>query len=83
MIWGRNQLLTCYFPFDYVQTLRSWGLDIDEALFLAGAPKGPILERIRPHLFFDDQEKNVESGLEHGVESAHVPYGIAQQYRKK
>ncbi|CAK8685024.1 unnamed protein product [Clavelina lepadiformis] len=66
-----------------LRTLRSWGLDIDEALFLAGAPKGPILERIRPHLFFDDQEKNVESGLEHGVESAHVPYGIAQQYRKK
>jgi 5'-nucleotidase len=26
-----------------LKTLRSWGLEIDEALFLAGAPKGPLL----------------------------------------
>ena len=65
-----------------LKTLRVWGLDIDEALFLAGAPKGPILEKIRPHLFFDDQQKNVDSGLEHGVQSAHVPYGVALEYSK-
>lgn len=66
-----------------LKTLRKWGLDIDEALFLAGAPKGPILEKIKPHLFFDDQQKNVDSGLEHGVHSAYVPYGIALEYNKK
>nr|CAB3264461.1 cytosolic 5'-nucleotidase 1A [Phallusia mammillata] len=66
-----------------LRTLRVWGLDIDEALFLAGAPKGPILEKIKPHLFFDDQTRNVESGLEHGVQSAHVPYGIAQKSTSK
>ena len=60
-------------------TLREWGLDIDEALFLAGAPKGPILKKIQPHLFFDDQRNNVESGQQYGVPSAHVPYGIAQE----
>ena len=65
-----------------LKTLRNWGLDIDEALFLAGAPKGPILEKIKPHLFFDDQKHNVDSGLKHGVESAHVPYGIALKYDK-
>jgi len=65
-----------------LKTLRIWGLDIDEALFLAGAPKGPILEKIRPHLFFDDQRKNVDSGLKHGVRSAHVPYGVALNYDK-
>ena len=64
-----------------LKTLRACGLDIDEALFLAGAPKGPILEKIRPHLFFDDQQKNVDSGLEHGVQSAHVPYGVALEYK--
>uniref|UniRef100_A0A3Q3VP93 Uncharacterized protein n=1 Tax=Mola mola TaxID=94237 RepID=A0A3Q3VP93_MOLML len=37
-----------------VKTLRSWGLEIDEALFLAGAPKGTMLEKIRLHIFFDD-----------------------------
>ncbi|XP_039250130.2 cytosolic 5'-nucleotidase 1A-like [Styela clava] len=63
-----------------LKTLRGWGLDIDEALFLAGAPKGPILQKIQPHIFFDDQIKNVESGQKHGVPSAHVPYGIAQKH---
>jgi len=38
-----------------MKTLRSWGLDIDEAHFMAGAPKGPLLDKIKPHLFFDDQ----------------------------
>ena len=38
-----------------MKTLRSWGLDIDEAFFMAGAPKGPLLDKIKPHLFFDDQ----------------------------
>ena len=65
-----------------LKTLRAWGLDIDEALFLAGAPKGPILEKIRPHLFFDDQQKNIDSGRKHGVQSAHVPYGVALEYDK-
>ena len=65
-----------------LKTLRVWGLDIDEALFLAGAPKGPILEKIKPHLFFDDQQKNVDSGMKHGVESAYVPYGVALEYDK-
>lgn len=66
-----------------LKTLRGWGLDIDEALFLAGAPKGPILETIKPHIFFDDQQRNVQSGREHGVPSAHVPYGIAQMHKPK
>ena len=60
-------------------TLRSWGLEVDEALFLSGAPKGPLLEEMQPHLFFDDSQKNIDSGLEYGVNtSAHVPYGISQ-----
>jgi len=66
-----------------LRTLRRWGLDIDEALFLAGAPKGPILKKIKPHLFFDDQQRNIASGLEHGVNAAYVPYGIAHELRKK
>ena len=53
-----------------MKTLRTWGLEIDEggfrffesilisvcsAFFMAGAPKGPLLHEIKPHLFFDDQ----------------------------
>ncbi|KAJ8334673.1 hypothetical protein SKAU_G00403120 [Synaphobranchus kaupii] len=45
-----------------LKTLRAWGLETDEALFLAGAPKGPMLEKIRPHIYFDDQMLHVEGG---------------------
>uniref|UniRef100_A0A671NX33 5'-nucleotidase, cytosolic IAb n=1 Tax=Sinocyclocheilus anshuiensis TaxID=1608454 RepID=A0A671NX33_9TELE len=62
-----------------LKTLRSWGLEKDEALFLAGAPKGPMLEKIRPHIFFDDQMFHVEGAAELGTVAAHVPYGIAQK----
>lgn len=65
-----------------LKTLRNWGLEIDEALFLAGAPKGPILEKIRPHIFFDDQMFHIEGAQELGTIAAHVPYGIAQKYNK-
>ncbi|XP_053470155.1 cytosolic 5'-nucleotidase 1A [Ictalurus furcatus] len=65
-----------------LKTLRSWGLEIDEALFLAGAPKGPLLEKIKPHIFFDDQMFHIEGATETGTISAHVPYGIGQKYHK-
>ncbi|XP_056333503.1 cytosolic 5'-nucleotidase 1A [Danio aesculapii] len=66
-----------------LKTLRSWGLETDEALFLAGAPKGPMLEKIRPHIFFDDQMFHVEGATELGTVAAHVPYGIAQKIPPK
>ncbi|XP_007898596.1 cytosolic 5'-nucleotidase 1A [Callorhinchus milii] len=65
-----------------LKTLRSWGLEIDEALFLAGAPKGPLLEKIRPHIFFDDQMFHIKGAQELGTIAAHVPYGIGQKYNK-
>ncbi|KAF7690684.1 cytosolic 5'-nucleotidase 1A [Silurus meridionalis] len=65
-----------------LKTLRSWGLEIDEALFLAGAPKGPLLEKIKPHIFFDDQIFHIEGATETGTIAAHVPYGIGQKYHK-
>ncbi|KAM7172706.1 cytosolic 5'-nucleotidase 1A-like [Macrochelys suwanniensis] len=65
-----------------LKTLRSWGLEIDEALFLAGAPKGPILVKIRPHIFFDDQMFHIEGAQQLGTVAAHVPYGIGQKYHK-
>lgn len=65
-----------------LKTLRSWGLEVDEALFLAGAPKGPLLEKIRPHIFFDDQMFHITGAQELGTIAAHVPYGIGQKYHK-
>ncbi|CAB1330802.1 unnamed protein product [Coregonus sp. 'balchen'] len=66
-----------------LKTLRSWGLETDEALFLAGAPKGPMLEKIRPHIFFDDQMFHVEGAAQLGTVAAHVPYGVAQKLPQK
>ncbi|TKS76284.1 Cytosolic 5'-nucleotidase 1B [Collichthys lucidus] len=65
-----------------LKTLRSWGLEIDEALFLAGAPKGPLLQKIKPHIYFDDQMFHIEGAKELGTISAHVPYGIGQKYNR-
>nr|XP_002710089.1 cytosolic 5'-nucleotidase 1B isoform X1 [Oryctolagus cuniculus] len=62
-----------------LKTLRRWGLEIDEALFLAGAPKGPILVKIRPHIFFDDQMFHIQGAQKCGTIAAHVPYGIHQK----
>ncbi|XP_019737995.1 cytosolic 5'-nucleotidase 1A-like [Hippocampus comes] len=65
-----------------LKTLRSWGLEVDEALFLAGAPKGPLLQKIKPHIYFDDQMFHIEGAKELGTISAHVPYGIGQKYHR-
>ncbi|XP_060939217.1 cytosolic 5'-nucleotidase 1A-like isoform X2 [Limanda limanda] len=56
-----------------MNTLSSWGLEIDEAHFLDGKPKGPLLEKIRPHIFFDDQMRHVEGAAEKGTVACHVP----------
>ncbi|XP_008303487.1 cytosolic 5'-nucleotidase 1A-like, partial [Stegastes partitus] len=54
-------------------TLRMWGLRVDEAVFLGGSKKGPTLEKIRPHIFFDDQQSHVEAALKVGTVACHVP----------
>ncbi|XP_056616263.1 cytosolic 5'-nucleotidase 1A-like isoform X2 [Triplophysa dalaica] len=58
------------------KTLQEHGLGIDEAFFLGGAHKGPILKAIKPHIFFDDQQSHVDGALEHGVVGAYVPFGV-------
>ncbi|XP_020644476.3 cytosolic 5'-nucleotidase 1A [Pogona vitticeps] len=56
-----------------IKTLREWGLAIDEAFFMDGAPKGPILSKIQPHIFFDDGLHNIQGALDVGIPSALVP----------
>ena len=55
-----------------LNTLRSWGLSVDEAIFCAGKPKGPLLRAFRADMFFDDTGRNVESARAHGVAAGHV-----------
>ncbi|XP_011806654.1 PREDICTED: cytosolic 5'-nucleotidase 1B isoform X5 [Colobus angolensis palliatus] len=60
-----------------LKTLRRWGLEIDEALFLAGAPKSPILVKIRPHIFFDDHMFHIEGAQKLGSITA---YGFNKKF---
>lgn len=43
-----------------LKTLRAWDLEIDEAYFLNGFNKTPVLNQINPVLFFDDQRVHLE-----------------------
>ena len=44
--------------------------------FLRGIDKGPILKVLRPHIFFDDQTKNLIETAEE-IPSVHIPFGVA------
>lgn len=45
-----------------IRTLADWGVEVDEAMFLGGLPKGPFLAKFEPDFFFDDQAGHCESG---------------------
>lgn len=55
-----------------IRTLRSWGIRIDEALFLGGMAKGEFLQAFCADIFFDDQLGHCESARKH-VATGHVP----------
>jgi len=58
-----------------IKTLRSWGIRIDEALFLGGKEKGAFLKSFGADIFFDDQIRHCDSAAEY-VATGHVPYGV-------
>ncbi|GIG53349.1 5'-nucleotidase [Demequina activiva] len=61
-----------------VQSLRSWGVTVNDAFFMGGIEKAKVLEVLRPHLFFDDQDGHLTGALQH-VAGVHVPYGVANE----
>lgn len=61
-----------------IRTLMGWGIEVDEAMFLGGLPKGAFLREFEPDFFFDDQTGHVENAAPH-VPSGHVASGIANQ----
>jgi len=56
-----------------IQTLRQWGVHVDEAFFLGGVGKDEILKAYGAHIFFDDQDVHL-SPASKVVPSAKVPY---------
>lgn len=57
-----------------INSIRGRGLRVNDAFFLGGLPKGPILEVLQPHIFFDDQRRHVE-GASRSTPSVHIPFG--------
>lgn len=58
-----------------IHTLRSWNIRVDEGIFAAGCPKGPLLDAFSADIFFDDTLRNIDSARSFNVMSGHVPYG--------
>ena len=58
-----------------IRTLMDWDIEVDEAMFLGGLPKGEFLREFEPDFFFDDQTGHIENAAEH-VPSGHVASGV-------
>jgi 5'-nucleotidase len=59
-----------------IRTLMGWDIEVDEAMFLGGLPKGEFLREFEPDFFFDDQTGHVDSAASH-VPAGHVMSGVA------
>ncbi len=58
-----------------IRTLMAWKIEVDEAMFLGGLPKGAMLREFEPDLFFDDQTGHIENAALH-VPAGHVAAGV-------
>ncbi|ANZ41393.1 5'-nucleotidase [Lentzea guizhouensis] len=58
-----------------INSLKAWGLTVNDAFFLGGLKKGPILDVLKPHIFFDDQRGH----LVETVPCVHVPFGVSNE----
>ena len=55
-----------------IRTLRTWGIDINEAFFLGGVQKGAVLKAFGAHMFFDDHRGHCEDAAQY-VPTGRVP----------
>lgn len=60
-----------------ISSLKTWGINVDEAFFLGGIEKSRILSIIKPHIFFDDQLGHL-SHLRN-IPAVHIPFGITNK----
>jgi 5'-nucleotidase len=59
-----------------IRTLMDWHIEVDEAMFLGGLPKGAFLREFEPDFFFDDQTGHIQNAALH-VPSGHVASGVS------
>ncbi len=61
-----------------IRTLMDWNIQVDEAMFLGGLPKGEFLREFEPDFFFDDQTGHVNHAARH-VPAGHVAAGVSNR----
>ncbi|MBT3834577.1 MAG: 5'-nucleotidase [Gammaproteobacteria bacterium] len=61
-----------------IKTLRSWGIRLNESLFLGGLQKSEFLAAYRADVFFDDQAEHCRLAGE-VVTTGHVPNGVTNE----
>ncbi len=59
-----------------IRTLMDWRIEVDEAMFLGGLPKGSFLREFEPDFFFDVQIGHIENAALH-VPAGHVASGVS------
>lgn len=57
-----------------INSIHQWGLRVNDAFFLGGIDKGPVLGVLQPHIFFDDQRRHVDTASR-STPSVHIPFG--------
>lgn len=58
-----------------VRSLKSWGVEVDDAFFLGGVSKTGVLNTLKPHIYFDDQLRYLEDH-ELTTPAVHIPFGV-------
>jgi len=61
-----------------INTMRSWGITVNDAFFLGGVEKTKVLKVLNPHMFFDDQRAHLEPAA-NLLPSVHVPFGVTNR----
>lgn len=67
--------------FRVINTLRAWGVDVDEAYFMGGLPKDKVLQAFGAQIFFDDQDVHL-SNTSLVVPSGKVPYSSQSEMKR-
>ena len=58
-----------------VFTLQSLEIEVDEVFFMGGVEKARLLNILKPHIFFDDQESHIKNI--NNVAGVLIPFGVA------
>ncbi len=61
-----------------INTLTSWGVEVDELFLMGGVEKSRVLNILNPHIYFDDQMIHLDS-KQNKIPLVHIPFGIANK----